>query len=209
MVPLIIVSVFFAAALAFGVWAFMSRQDYKDNSDQKVNAAVVVAQQQTSDKKDNEFVEKEKLPLRTYKGPSAYGSLVVKYPKTWSAYVSESPNGGSTPINGYFNPGFVPGTDQQGSVYALRVQVVSQSYDQVVKRYQTNVKAGKLKASPYVPVNNKTVTGIRFDGALDSKTNGSMVVIPLRDKTIQLSTESPAYVADFNKYILPNFSFDQ
>jgi hypothetical protein len=208
LVPLIVVGVFFVAAAAFGTWAFMSRQDYKDNSDQKVAAAVKVAQQQTATSKDNEFVVKEKLPLRTYRGPSPYGSLLVKYPKTWSAYVSES-SSSATPVNGYFNPGFVPGVDVQGALYALRVQVLNQSYSQAVQVYQDRVKAGQLTAKPFISVNNKTVTGLRFDGQITGTATGSLVALPLRDKTLLLWTESPDFVNDFNSNILPNFSFAQ
>ncbi len=52
--------------------------------------------------KDNEFIVREKQPLQTYTGPSAFGSISVKYPKTWSAYVDETNS--STPVDGYFHP---------------------------------------------------------------------------------------------------------
>ena len=45
------------AALAFGFWAFQSRQDYKNNVDQKVALAVTAAQkqqQETDAKKEAE-----------------------------------------------------------------------------------------------------------------------------------------------------------
>jgi hypothetical protein len=34
-----------------------------------------------------------------------------------------------------------------------------------------------------------------------------MVVLPLRSQTVQIWTEGTQYVDDFNKLILPNFSF--
>ena len=49
----------FVSASIFGVWAFSSRQDYKDNVDAKIDDAVVIAVQQTETAKDVEFVEKE------------------------------------------------------------------------------------------------------------------------------------------------------
>jgi hypothetical protein len=208
LIPLVVTVLLFVAAAGFGVWAFMSRQDYKDNSDQKVAAAVEVAQQQTADKKDKEFAVAEKLPLRTYTGPAPYGSLKIQYPKTWSVYVDELTNS-SQPIDAYFNPGFVPATDEDGVVYALRAQVKSQLYADTLKSYQTFIKAGKLKATPYIPANETSVTGLRLDGQLTSKVSGSMVVLPLRDKTLLLWTESPQFVNDFNTNILPNFSFSK
>lgn len=208
-VPFIVVLVLFLAAASAGVWAFMSRQDYKDHSDQKVVAAVQVAQALTASKKDNEFAAKEKLPLKTYGGPAAYGSLKIKYPKTWSAYVSEDSNNSSTPINAYFNPNFVPGTDVKGVVYALRAQVIGQSYAQVLQSVASQVKSGQTKATVFIPASNKSVTGTRLDGKLLSGATGSMVILPSRDKTIELWTESNTFLNDFNTIILPNFSFSQ
>jgi hypothetical protein len=206
LIPLILAGVLFVAAASFGIWAFMSREDYKNNVDQKISVAVGVAEQQTASEKDNEFAEKEKLPLQEYAGPAAYGSVVVKYPKTWSAYVSEKTGG--TPIDGYFNPSVVPGTEGNPN-YALRMQVLNTSYTQEIKKYDSQVKAGKLKASPYIPAKVQTVTGMRFDGEVVNGKTGSMVIVPMRDKTLKLWTESNNYLGDFNNIILPNYTFSE
>ena len=52
LIPLILAVVFFFGALGFGVWAYMERSDYKLNSDQKAAAAVKVAEDKLSTKKD-------------------------------------------------------------------------------------------------------------------------------------------------------------
>lgn len=209
LIPLIVVSLLFIATGSFAAWAFTGRQDYKDNVDKKVSVAVTKAQAETAAQKDKEFADAEKLPFRTYTGPSPYGSLRVKYPKTWSAYVSEKA-GGSIPVDGYFQPSFVPGTDENQAVYALRVQISNRAYTDTVQSFQSFIKAGKLKATPYIPVNASSVTGLRLDGQITSNvTSGSMVVLPLRDKTLEVWTESPDFVKDFDQNILPNFSFSQ
>lgn len=206
LIPLILVSLLLIAAGSFGIWAFMSRQDYKDNSDKKAAAAVEVAEEKTSTAKDNEFIEKEKQPFETYSGPAAYGSVVVKYPKTWSAYVSENASGAS-PIDAYFHPGFVPGLDSK-SAYALRIQVVNNNYVQAIKQYESAVKSGTLKASAYISPKQPSVTGTRFDGEVNGKA-GVIVVLPMRDKALKLWTESTSFTDDFNNNILPNFTFEQ
>jgi hypothetical protein len=208
LIPLIMVSLLVIVAGSAAIWAYMGRQDYKDNSDKKVAAAVTIAEQQTSTKKDNEFIEKEKSPLRTYNGPAAFGSLVIQYPKTWSAYVAEKPQG-SIPIDNYFQPNFVPSVDNDKQVYALRVQLVDIDYATVLKTFDTAVKAGKVKVTAYVPAKVASVTGVRIDGAVTTTKQGSMVIMPLRDKTLKLWTESPDYLNDFNNNILPNYSFSQ
>ncbi|MEO5627913.1 MAG: hypothetical protein ABIQ89_03420 [Candidatus Saccharimonadales bacterium] len=207
LIPLILVAILFVAAGSFGIWAYMSRQDYKDNSDAKVDAAVVVAEQKTSTAKDVEFLEKEKQPLVSYNGPAPYGSLKVSYPKTWSAYVAEKANG-STPVDAYFHPKFVPAQTPDVS-YALRVQISDTSFASVVKTFDNAVKSGKVKASAYVPANAPNVTGVRFDGEIASKKQGSMIIVPIRDKSLKIWTESQDFVKDFNENILPNYTFSQ
>ena len=193
------------AALGFGVWAYGERQDYKQNSDKKAAAAVTIAVQQEGTRKDNEFLEKEKNPLKTYNGSSAYGSLSISYPKTWSAYVIETDKGGE-PINGYFHPNFVPGTQSQ-TAYALRVQVSGQSYEQEMKQFESKVKAGKVSVTPFVAKNVPTVTGARVDGEINTGQKNSMILLPIRDKTIKISTESQQFLGDFNDIILANLKF--
>jgi hypothetical protein len=207
LIPLILLVLLVLGAAGFGAWAFMSRQDYKNNTDQKVAAAVTVATAQESTKKDNQFVEKEKLPFHKYSGPTAYGSLVVQYPKTWSAYVDEK-SSSSAPVDAYFNPIFVPALDMMPS-YALRVQVVSTSYADVLKTFESNVKSGKIKTTAYIPAKVSSVTGVRLDGEIAPQKQGSMVIIPVRDKTLKIWTESPDFLNDFNSNILPNYTFEQ
>jgi len=186
----------------------MGRQDYKQNSDKKVAAAVEIAKKQTETAKDNEFLEKEKYPLRHYTGPSAYGSVDIQYPKTWSAYVTESGNG-STPISGYFHPSFIPSTQQgqSSNSFALRLEVASTSYDQALKQFDGNIKQGKIKVSPYKAPKVQSVLGARLDGEIVTGKQGSMVLIPLRDKTLKIWTEATNFRGDFDNIIMANIVF--
>lgn len=207
LIPLILITVFFVGTAILAGWAIMSRQDYKNNVDKKVDAAVTVAVQEANTKKDNEFAEKEKLPLREFRGPEPYGSLVVSYPKTWSVYASETSTS-NTPVDAFFQPNFVPANDGNQS-YALRVQIVNSSYATVLQQYDSYVKSGKLTATTYVPAKATDVTGVRLDGAITPNKNGSMIIVPIRDKTLKIWTESNNYLNDFNNIILPNYTFAQ
>ncbi len=202
---LILFILLFLVAAGFGVWAFASQQDYKNNSDKKAAQAATLAVQQESTRKDNEFLEKEKSPLKTYQGPAAYGSLSVQYPKTWSAYVVESDRA-AVPVDAYFHPGFVPGVLTQTS-FALRLQVSSQAYAAELKQFDALVKTGKVKVTPFVAKNVPNVTGVRIDGEIATSKKGSLVLLPIRDKTIKLSTESDQFISDFNNNILLNLKF--
>lgn len=201
----IVTMLLFVSTLGFGIWAFSSRQDYKNNVDEKIAAAVKVAEKQTSDKKDVEFVEKEKLPLREYKTPSTYGSISINYPKTWSASVSEGT--GSIPIDGFFHPNFVPHIATK-TAYALRVQVSEQPYETEMRSLESKVKSGKVTVAPYnAPKVGASVLGSIAVGEINPGQKVTMVLFPLRDKTIKISTESEQFVKDFTDSILANLTF--
>jgi hypothetical protein len=207
LIPFVLTVVFLLAALSFGIWAFMGREDYKANADKKIAAAVVIAQQETSSAKDKEFTEKEKSPLKEYKGPAAYGTLTIQYPKTWSAFVTESDNTGGTPVDGYFHPNFVPGL-QSKTDYAMRVKVVSKQYADELKGFESKIKAGKVTVAPFTSSKLPAgVVGSRIDGEINTGQQDSMVLFPLRDKTIEISTESAQFKGDFDSIILANLTF--
>lgn len=205
---LIVMVVLLMLTAGFGLWAYAGREDYKNNADKKIAAAVEVAKKEASDQKDLEFLEKEKQPFKTYTGPAAYGSLTFQFPKTWSGLVTESAKtGDKTPVDGYFTPGFLPGIGLATTAYALRVQINSVAYEQVLSAFNGPATSGKVKVTPYKPDKVTGALGVKIDGEIINGKQGSMVVLPLRDKTIQIWTESDQFVGDFNNSILPSLSF--
>lgn len=196
------------AALVFGTWAFGSRQDYKNNVDSKITTAVNSAVAHEDTIKDAQFAQQEKNPLTTYNGPEAYGSIAVQYPKTWSGYV-DSTGTGNALVDGYFNPGVVPSITSQSSIFALRVQVLSQSYSQVLQNFTGQEQDGKLTASVFALKLVPKAVGVEVSGDLGEANQSSvtMVVLPLRSETLEIWTEGNTNLSDFNNIILPNFSF--
>lgn len=200
LVPLVVAVLSFFATLGFAYWAYSERNDYKDNSDQKAAAAVEVASQKVASEKDNEFLEREKNPLVDYAGPAQYGSIKVKYPKTWSALITEE----NTPTY-IFNPKYVyGGVDTK---QALKITVESQEYNSVIGQFDGQLDQGELTAKAYSLPKVPGVVGIRFDGQIEPGKSASLIILPLRDKTIKIVSESPEYFKDFNNIILPNLVF--
>ncbi len=206
LVTLILAIILLLAAIGFGGWAFNSRQDYKNHTDAKVNAAVAVTKLQEGAVKDAAFAEEAKQPLKTYDGPEAYGSLVVNYPKTWSGYVDDSGQGSSL-VDGYFAPGVVPSISNQSSIFSLRVQVLNQSYSESLQSFSSQQQAGKLTVSAYSLPKLPQVVGVEVNGQISSQATVTMVVLPLRSETLEIWTEGTQYLNDFNNNILKNFSF--
>lgn len=207
-VTILILSLALVAAIVFGIWAMTSRSDYKNNSDKKVAAAVKVAEAKGAQVQQAKDAEAEKQPFKTYNGSLTYGGVTFNYPKTWSGVVDTTQS--DEPINGYFYPDIVPGT-QSTAAMALRVELLAQDYASVVSQYESSITSGDLKASAYVPPKMagaaNVVPGLRFDGTLDNSKQGSMVIIKVRDKTLKFSTESKDFQADYDNTILPSLTF--
>ena len=205
---ILVLALALVATAVFGGWAFTSRQDYKNNSDKKAAAAVEAAKKTQADELQKAFADQAKLPYKTYKGSTTYGSVGFNYPNTWSGYVDESAS--NEPINGYFHPAVVPGL-QSKAAYALRVELVDSDYSSVLTGHDSQIKDGSVKASAYIPPKMVGVTnvqpGTRLDGALDSDTTGSMVIIKVRDKTLQVYTQSNDFLNDFSNVVLPSLTF--
>lgn len=205
LIALVFITLLFFGALGFGLWAFGSRQNYKNNTDQIIASQVKIAQDKTATAKDNEFAQKEKQPLKTYRGPDTYGSLIIKYPKTWSGYVSQT-NDSSNPLDAHFQPNVVPDVQSKTS-FALRIQIVSDAYSDVLASFSDAVSSGTARVSPFRAARVPGTLGSKVVGAIDNEKQGTMIVFPLRDKTLKIWTESSQYIGDFNKLILPNLSF--
>jgi len=197
-------ALFFLGASGFGLWAYSERQDFKNNVDQKVDTAVTVAVQDAETAKDAEFLELEKIPTRTFTGSATYGSLTFEYPKTWSVYAQES--SGGTVLDVYAHPNVVPGL-QSKQPYALRAEILSTQYDAETTRLLQFVERGDVKAQAFRPEKLQSVLGLRADGTISQNITGAAIYLPLRDRTIIISTQSPEFLKDFNEIIVPSITF--
>jgi hypothetical protein len=206
LIPLVLITLFFIGAAGFGYWAYGQYQDYKVNVDKKVAVANEKAVAAEDIKKDAQFAEVQKSPFKLYKGPESYGAIQINFPKTWSAYIDEG-TVTSQGVNGFFYPNVVPSLTSQDSSFALRVQVLSQSYSTVLQGFSSFTTSKKGTVVPYALPKLPSVVGVRLDGEVVSRKQGAMVILPLRDKTLKVWTEAPSFLPDFNNNILPNFTF--
>lgn len=205
-VAFVIALLLLASAGAFAFWAYAQMQDYKNNSDKKSATAVEIANKKQKEELEKEFAELEKTPNKTYTSPAQDGSISFAYPKTWSSYIIEAD--GNIPLDGFFQPNFVPNVAGDQNAYALRMQLLAQDYNSVLSQYQNNIKKGTLKSTPYVDQNVKgAATGVRLDGQLSSTKQGSMIIIPIRDKVFKLWTENNTTINDFNNTVLKTLTY--
>jgi hypothetical protein len=206
LIPFLLLVLFFFGTAGFAFWAFAERGKYKDRSDQEVAVAVQKAIADTQKADALKYDEEAKKPYDTYIGPAAYGNITINYPKTWSAYVLESERG-SNPVNGYFQPKVVPSVTDQDKTFALRTELVQQSYDTVLNSFKSQVLAAKVTLAPYTLEKVPSVVGSRVEGQITPKKQGTMIILPLRNMTLKVWTESNDFKGDLDTHILPNMSF--
>lgn len=205
-IPFMTLVVFFLSTAGFAIWAYLGRQDYKNNSDQKSAVAVEKAVTATQRADAAKYFEEAKKPYDTYIGPAAFGNITVNYPKTWSAYVAEDSKGGD-PIKAYFHPKTVPNVADADQNFALRVDLIDTNYNDVLTQFQAQIEIGKVSAAPYKLPKIPSVVGSRLEGQITPTKQGSMVLLPLRNMTLKIWTESNDFKADFDTNILPNLNF--
>ncbi len=199
----ILMTILFVCSLGFGIWAFMGMQENQSNLDAKIEEASAVAVKEAEAAKDAAFAEEEKDPYRTFTGSSTFGSLTFDFPKTWSVYQEEQSSG--TVLDFYAHPYIIKGTGKENS-FAFRIQVVETSYDKEAAKFDAQLKKGSVTAAAYRLPKVPDELGGRITGEIISEKQGVLVLLPLRDKTIKIWTESKDYLADFDK-VLETMSF--
>lgn len=182
-------------------WAYTNYVDQRDNTAQKVSAAVTDAKQAQTAEDEKAYLEKAKQPYSQLVTPDDLGRVTVSYPKTWSVYVAKS---SSTEYEAYLNPVSVPAVSST-QAFAARLTISNSKYDDVVNTYTSLVKKGDLTSVP-ITVNN--FTGIKLDGKFSATRSGSAVVFKVRDKTLTIATDIADYKNDFNDVIVKSLDFN-
>jgi predicted lipid-binding transport protein (Tim44 family) len=207
----ILLAILLIAALAFGGWAYSQMRHFKNDSDQIAVAAVAKAKKDQAAQLQAQFAEQSKSPFKVFQGSATYGSLTFSYPKTWSAYIDTSNS--SEPINGFFYPDIVPAVQSQ-TAYALRVEMISTDYSQVMQQFSSNITRGTVTARAYVPPKMQGASNVVPGTLLSGQTNnqsqtqrGQMLVIKVRDKTLEISTQANTFFNDFNNTVLAGLTY--
>lgn len=211
LIPFVLVALLLFGAAGFGYWSYSKMLIYKNNDNQLIAAAVKTSDQQLTARLQQQFAQEAKNPYKTYKGPSTWGGISVTYPRTWDAYVAVNNNGSDTPIDGYWYPGVVPDiandTNGNGTNFALRVQVLQSDYNSVLQNFESNVQQGTVTATPFHLAKVPSVVGMELTGQILTQKTGIIVLLPVRNETLEIWTEGSQFTSDFNNIVLPNFTF--
>lgn len=184
------------------IWATVNYNDWRNNVQGRIDVAVAEGRQQQAEEDEARFAEREKEPYDRFIGPDELGRVEFNYPKTWSVHVARS--GGNQPYEAFLQPGVVPPINKNQTQYALRVEILNRSYEDVVRSYENRVERGDLRTAT---VSASGFNGTRYDGNITSNIEGSMVIFQVRDKTLVVRTDAPVYRPDFDNIVLPSLTF--
>lgn len=142
--------------------------------------------QKTED--DKSFTEQQNKDTRVYTAPDAYGAFQMTLPKNYSLAVTPGAGGALTGLSG---PDSI---DTTAAEQALRLEIKTTPYDQVKKNYDNLVK-DKRRGVSAQDVTVSGIQGTKYTGLIGLSgtggTNaGTVVVLPVRDKTFILQTDN-------------------
>ena len=189
---LIFVSLIAVTFIGLFIFMYVNWRNASTDVEGQIEKAVATAEYNLTAKLEAQFEEKEKYPLKTFTGPSDFGSLTFEYPKTWSLYVPDDASRAQD-YHAYFNPVQVNVVNDR-TVMALRVSILNSMTDEVKKRFVGRIEDGKLKVTQQV-VNNANVD--IYTGELDSELQGIFAVFKIRDKTAIIQTDAMIFENDF------------
>lgn len=195
-IAIVILSILTVVFLGLFVWKFIEWNNVQTDVDGQIDAAVAQAIFDNTAKLEDEFVEREKYPYKSFAGPADYGSLGFEYPKTWNLYVAKDAASGGD-FEAYLNPGEVLPVSNQ-TINALRVVIRDNAFDNEVKRYDSYVKNGKTALT------TRSVGGTLaniYTGELMNGIQGILAVFKLRDKTVLIQTDAMLFSDEYYKLL--------
>lgn len=203
-ITIIILSLALVTFVGLFVWMFIRYNDASTNLEKKLEMARTEAANAQEEKDYEAYQEEAKNPYQSFTGPTDYGSLSFQYPKTWSLYVPDDATDGGD-YRAFFNPGQIDRIDTPTTIHALRVTIKDQSYDDVVKSFQSYVERqekGLTVKSVQIGVDG-AITANLYTGTLPGTEDltGHIVVFKIRDKAVILQTDSMLFEGEFDKLL--------
>lgn len=198
LVTAIIATILAVIFLVLFVWAYQKYINQRDDVQAQIDSAVDQALVEKTQNLEAEFETERNSVTDTFRTNDSIANVSFAYPKHWSQYLVENERS-TTQIEAIFHPEVV----QKDKVYALRLKIIQSNYDDVLDDFQTRIKRGEVKATP---IKSNNISGVRLEGAYERDRNGSLVLFPIRDKTLFLSTESTDYSKAYES-IIQSLSF--
>ena len=197
-IMIVVLTILFIGAGAFGVWSYMQYREAKTDVDGQIDAAVAIAKKEQAIEDEVKIQAAKENPYSQFVGPDDYGRVTFEYPRNWSVYEASDVSSGRGTYRAYLNPTFVPLISKSDNRYALRVTIEDKQYESVLRSYESRVEKGDLRSQSFT-VDDQT--GTRIDGEFSSKIRGAMVIFKIRDKTLTIQTDADTFKPKFDEIV--------
>lgn len=179
------------------VWAFMAKNTAEDTVNQQIEEAVAAARQaQAAEDAAAEKARAESV-TRSYTAPPVFGTLTVAFPKPWNIYVEEN-EGSKQQLNGFIHPDVVQARKNQDINYAFRFVLERELYTKSLDGFERDIDQGKVRANA---VTVSGISGTRLTGEIERDRSGTLILLPVRDKTLRLWTYGTDFLSHYNTIV--------
>jgi hypothetical protein len=187
----------------FGALAIYAFRD-NDNIHRNLNAIIASAKDKAAadqkNKDEADFKKQNELPYKTYIADAVDGAFKLQIPKNWSVYTGKSDTG-TTQLDLRSDPDVVSIALNNGiSSNAFKLQILRQGQPEVLQsKFQDKIKTKKV-TSKQITVSG--ISAIQLDGLFDDQRhNGVVTILPVRDKTMVISTDTHNNLTEYNQIL--------
>lgn len=190
--------------LLFGVLAVLA-YNHDATSTANINQTVAkakseaAAKQKKADDEANRIANE--LPYRTYTALPVDGGFSLKIPKSWSIYAAHGSDSAVTQLDLMADLDVVNNNlaSKALNTHAFRLQLLNKTQTTVIRSYDDKIKKKEV-SSKTIQVSGINATWL--EGSIDDQRhNGVVVILPVRDKTMVINTDSRDFLTEFNQIL--------
>jgi len=211
-ITIILLSIGFAGAGSFGIWAYIEYNNVKTDVEGKIDLQVAEGKRKQQEDDEKKYNEERRKTVKEFRAPEDLGKVTFSYPTFWNQYV-ESNGSDRKGFFSYFYPDTVPPVPKDGKDtqrFGLRVAIYEKSVDEVLKEFNEAIKKGEL-SSEAVTVNGYPATKIAglFPGPeKNNRIRGTAYYFKLNSKTLMIRTDADTYNNVLNENVLSTLKMD-
>lgn len=206
-IVIVVLAMILVVFIGLFIWKMVENDELVTTRNSAIDMAVAEAEDAVRVEEAKKYAEQKKYPYESFTGPTKYGQVSFEYPKTWNVYIeSDASDGGD--FEAYFAPQQVDTVGEDSSIYALRMTISTQPYEDIIEDLQDQVDDDDVEfdVERVDIVNEKTgkKTSVqKYTGTLPDTEdfNGYIVVYQIRDKTVILQTDSVKFKSEYDKLL--------
>ena len=211
-IAIILLSIGFAGAGSFGIWAYIEYNNAKTDIDGKIELATAEAKRKQAEDDEKKYNEERRKTVKEFRAPEDLGKVTFSYPTFWNQYI-ESNGSDRKGFFSYFYPDTVPPVPKENKDvqrFGLRVAIYEKNMDEVLKDFQEAIKKGEL-SSEAATVNGYPATKISglFPGNdKNNRIRGTAYYFKFNSKTLMIRTDADTYNNVLNENVLRTLKMD-